>query len=86
MDDKETAVDMVTGCVLSHDNCAAGKFRQDLGPQGLTFGKSNYPHCFYNSTRCYPAFAAVKSFVLNDFLISYEYLKVLSFAHYLLLF
>ena len=67
MDDKETEVDVVTGCVLLRGNCAAGRFRQDLGPQGLAFGKSNYPHCFYNLARWYPAFAAVKSFVLNDF-------------------
>lgn len=58
---------MTTGFVLLHRNCAAGTFRQDLGPQSPTFEKSNYPHCFYNSARCYPAFAAVKSFVLNVF-------------------
>lgn len=32
------------------------------------FEKSNYPHCFYNVTRCYPAFAAVKSFALKPLL------------------
>lgn len=46
-----------------------GNSDRTLVHRALTFEKSNYPHCFYNSTRCYPAFAAVKSFVLNVFLI-----------------
>lgn len=41
------------------------------------FEKSNYPHCFYNVTRCYPAFAAVKSFVLKPLFYTLRVLESL---------
>lgn len=44
------------------------------------FEKSNYPHCFYNVTRCYPAFAAVKSFRLKPLFYTLQILESLGFC------
>lgn len=44
------------------------------------FEKSNYPHCFYNVTRCYPVFAAVKSFVLKPLFYTIWTLESLGFC------